>query len=56
VLPHTFGLTFAVASIDTLVGALRANDVTYRYTRDGVCVPRQHAHNTVLEFVPAITA
>lgn len=53
ILPHTFGLTFAVKSLDDLTALLDDRQVTWQRTRDGLCVPRMLAHNTLLEFIEA---
>jgi len=53
ILPHTFGLTFAVESLDRLTALFDDRDVTWVRTRDGVSVPRLLAHNTLLEFIEA---
>lgn len=53
VLPALSGATVAVESITTLCEVLDGNGVEHVETPDGrVLIPRQHAVNTVLEFVP----
>lgn len=53
VLPHLFGVTIAVESLDRLRTLLRLKGVEFRDSAHAVCVPRQAACNTVIEFVPA---
>lgn len=52
ILPHTVGATFAVESMQALEEILRENNISFVVTPSGICVPRQLACNTVLEFVP----
>jgi len=53
ILPHTVGVSFAVASLDVVEKTLRKNGVAMVKTRLGICVPRQAACNTLIEFIPA---
>ena len=53
ILPHTVGVSFAVESVDAVATLLERNGVPAVRTRLGVCVPRQQACNTLVEFIPA---
>jgi hypothetical protein len=53
VLPHLFGVTIAVESLGHLRDLLRGNGVHFRESTQAVCVPRQAACNTLVEFVQA---
>lgn len=52
-LPHLVGLTFVVDDMGALESILTTNDVRFVKTPNGLCVPRQEACNTLLEFVSA---
>lgn len=54
VLPHLFGATIAVDSLGKLRDFLGGNRVEFKDYGKSVCVPRQLASNTLIEFVEAI--
>lgn len=49
--PHLFGATVAVRSLDKIADILDANGIPRVSTPHGICVPRHQAHNAIIEFV-----